>query len=88
MSWVAILWGWNRGFSKGGSIRGQKEFLRGHTKPRRGATKAIPSRWQSLKGGELVLSSEGPLSPVFPEAKSQGAVSPQDEGKAIVCFKE
>lgn len=37
----------------------------------------LPAGGSSLKDGELVIASEGPLSPVFPEAKSQGAVLPR-----------
>ena len=94
MSWLrdAVLQALNSSFSRRESVRGRKEFHRGHAKPLRGASKDSPQEAAAHRDGEggyPLTHSEEPRSSEFHEAKSQEALCPlgAEKGKGN-CFAE
>ena len=78
MSWLrdAVLQALNSSFSRKETVRGQKEFHRGHVKPLRGACKDSPQEAAAHgegegEGGYPLTHREEPRSSEFHEAESQ-----------------
>lgn len=93
MSWLrdAVLQALNSSFSRKETVRGQKEFHRGHVKPLRGACKDSPQEATAHgegEGGYPLTHREEPRSSEFHEAESQAALCPlgPEKGKGSCLF--